>query len=168
MIAYHIDPAAQTVTEVEVDTSSRQAMADVMKAKVERIAYLRHFRSGWLPIGDALVMDRDGSATQGSFSIGNSDEFHGNALIIAGDGSRAVGTSIADYRKDIIFTARDATTPFSALDDRTTATVIAALRFYQARGIGDATVQDIATNCGSLCALNAAEIDRLCGQLNQE
>ena len=43
MIAYHIDPTAQTITEVEVDTSSRQAMADVIRAKIESIADLRHF-----------------------------------------------------------------------------------------------------------------------------
>jgi hypothetical protein len=167
MIAYHIDPTAQTITEVDVDTS-RQAMTDVMRAKIGSIADLRHFLSGWLPNGDALVMDRDGSSTQGSFSIGNSDEFHGNALIIAGDGSRAIGTTIADYRKAITFTAGDGASPVTAVDDRATATIIAALRFYQARGIGDATVHDIATNGGSLSALNAAEIDRLCGHLNQE
>jgi hypothetical protein len=167
MIAYHIDPTTQTLTEIKVDTSSRQVMADVMKAKIESIADLRHFLRGWPPNGDALVIDRDGPLMGGSFRIGNSDEFCGHALIIAGDESCAIGTSIADYRKDIMFTAGDATSLLTAVDDRTTATILAALRFYQARGVGDATVQDIATNGGSLAALDAAEIDELCGQLNQ-
>ena len=166
MIAYHIDPTAQTIIEVDVDTSSRQAMADVMKAKAEKIAELRDFLHGWLPNGDALVIDRDGFEG-GSFSIGNSDEFYGHALIIAGGGSRTVGTSIADYRKDIMFTTAPRTDGHSwitraehrscdrrdvrltAIDKRTTATILAALRFYQADGPGDAAVQDMQRMCRS-------------------
>jgi len=185
MIAYHIDPTAQTITEVEVDTSSRQAMADVIRAKIESIADLRHFLAGWLPNGDALVMDRNGSFTQGSFSIANSDEFYGHALIIAGDESCAIRTSIADYRKDIMFTAAPKTdgpswitraerrscdrsaVRLTAGDVTSSSTILAALRFYQADGPGDAAVQDIATNGGSLIALDAAENDELCEQLNR-
>jgi len=55
----------------------------------------------------------------------------------------------------------------TAGDARTTATILAALRFYQADGPGDAAVQDIATNGGSLIALDAAENDELCEQLNR-
>jgi len=159
MIAYHIDPTAQTITEVEVDTSSRQAMADVIRAKIESIADLRHFLAGWLPNGDALVMDRNGSFTQGSFSIANSDEFYGHALIIAGDESCATRAERRSCdRSAVRLTAGDVTS---------SSTILAALRFYQADGPGDAAVQDIATNGGSLIALDAAENDELCEQLNR-
>jgi hypothetical protein len=59
-----------------------------------------------------------------------------------------------------------ATSPAIEGDDRTTATILAALRFYQMRGLGDAAVRDIATNFGLLVALDAAEIDSLCERLN--
>ena len=63
---------------------------------------------------------------------------------------------------------RRATSPAIAGDNRTTATILAALRFYQMRGLGDAAVQEIATNCGLVVALDAAEIDGLCERLNLE
>lgn len=54
------------------------------------------------------------------------------------------------------------------LSDREHATVLAALRCYQAEddGHGNAELHDIATNSGTLDALSITEIDALCERLN--
>ena len=50
-------------------------------------------------------------------------------------------------------------------DHRELATVLAALRFWQRQGPGEAE-RDIATDGESLKELSAAEIDTLCERLN--
>ncbi len=50
-------------------------------------------------------------------------------------------------------------------------TILAALRYYQERGQGEAAnrsdiIQEIASNDGAVRALDAAEIDRLCERIN--
>jgi hypothetical protein len=53
------------------------------------------------------------------------------------------------------------------LNPRETATILAALRFWQANeGMPSAVFTDIATNDGCLVALGMDEIDRLCERLN--
>jgi len=50
-------------------------------------------------------------------------------------------------------------------------TILAALRYYQERGLGKATnrsarIEDLATNGGQVVALDAAAIDQLCERIN--
>ena len=53
---------------------------------------------------------------------------------------------------------------YVAVDDRELATILAGLRFHQAENLaGNA---EIATSCGTLEPLSAAEIDQLCERLN--
>lgn len=57
------------------------------------------------------------------------------------------------------------------VDDREVATILAALRFYQAGRQFDASarmeaIDDIATNGGDVDALDAEEIDELCERIN--
>lgn len=62
------------------------------------------------------------------------------------------------------------------LTDRELATVLAALRCWQNRlpllgkshGITEALIQEVATNCGTIEALSAEDIDGLCERLNLE
>lgn len=53
-----------------------------------------------------------------------------------------------------------------ALSNRQLASVLAGLRALQ-RKPHDESLQDIASDCGSLEPLSDAEIDRLCEDLNQ-
>ena len=58
------------------------------------------------------------------------------------------------------------------VDERGLATILAALRFHQdenlrcGSGIPDQTIEDIATNCGSLNPLNFDDVSRLCERMN--
>jgi hypothetical protein len=52
-----------------------------------------------------------------------------------------------------------------ALTERQHATILAALRFYQEEGL-DELPNDIATDCGTVKALDDAEIDALCEEIN--
>jgi hypothetical protein len=52
------------------------------------------------------------------------------------------------------------------IDDREFATVLAALRCYQAVGCGAKGTIDIATNGGEFEPLDEEEIDDLCEELN--
>ena len=59
-----------------------------------------------------------------------------------------------------------------AVDDRQLATILAALRFHQAEnlqggaGIHDRAIEEIATDCGRLAALDFDEVESLCQMLN--
>lgn len=57
------------------------------------------------------------------------------------------------------------------IDSQDSATILAALRFYQERGMGDPAnrsdmIHEIATNGGAVISLNAEGIDDLCERLN--
>lgn len=57
------------------------------------------------------------------------------------------------------------------IDSQDSATILAALRFYQERGMGDPAnrsdaINDIATNGGEVISLDAEGIDDLCERLN--
>lgn len=57
------------------------------------------------------------------------------------------------------------------INDAEHATILAALRFYQEKGMGDPAnrsdaIHDIATNCDSVISLDAAGIDDLCERIN--
>ncbi|MBT9385488.1 hypothetical protein KM176_16560 [Pseudooceanicola sp. CBS1P-1] len=57
------------------------------------------------------------------------------------------------------------------LSEQELATVLAALRFYQEKGMGDPenrsdAIHEIATDCGSCISLDASGIDDLCEKLN--
>lgn len=54
------------------------------------------------------------------------------------------------------------------LDDRQTATVLAALRYWQREGLNSSghEIEKIATNDGEFEAMDAEEIDRLCEEIN--
>ena len=58
-----------------------------------------------------------------------------------------------------------------SVTDAEHATILAALRFYQAHGQGDpmnrsTDTHGIATNCGTVISLNATAIDALCENIN--
>lgn len=51
------------------------------------------------------------------------------------------------------------------------ATILAALRFYQSKGMGDPSnrsdaIHNIATNCDTVISLDAIGIDELCEKIN--
>ena len=58
------------------------------------------------------------------------------------------------------------------VDERELATILAALRFHQdenlrcSSGIPDQTIEDIASNCGSLKPLNFDDVSKLCERIN--
>jgi hypothetical protein len=54
-----------------------------------------------------------------------------------------------------------------SIDDREHATILAALRYWQRKGLeSPAPEDDIATNAGTLIGLSAEEIDELCEWIN--
>ncbi len=54
------------------------------------------------------------------------------------------------------------------MDDRQTATVLAALRYWQREGLNSSghEIDAIATNDGEFAAMDAEEIDTLCEEIN--
>lgn len=53
-----------------------------------------------------------------------------------------------------------------AFNDREHSTILAALRYWQARGVAPVGIQDIATNDGAVEPLDDVEIDALCERFN--
>jgi hypothetical protein len=55
---------------------------------------------------------------------------------------------------------------FLKIDERELATILAALRFWQAQDAPPARQYDIATDCGEIDPLTVGEIDALCERIN--